>query len=231
MQPLVLQQAVGKGCPNRSEDVLAVQKRLEEIGVIAGHPPASEMTDFLVEGILAVQRHFMSHPDGRIDVGGRTMNFLSRWQKKPISPGVQLPGRLQEAWDLVDPLLPEGSYCSSGYRSADDQRRILHEFFEKSYRKQIIARYGEKRYDEVSANLLAHEKAVLEMVRGVGQAIAAPGASAHQQGRAIDVGGPSAIDNEQVEIIRLVARVHSGLFSGKVLKERNGCVHFEIVEG
>jgi hypothetical protein len=66
-------------------------------------------------------------------------------------------------------------------------------------------------------------------VHGVGQQIAAPGKSMHQRGKAIDVGGPDAIDQAQVDIIKLVARAHPDLFSGKVLKERNGCVHFEIL--
>lgn len=101
-------------------------------------------------------------------------------------------------------------------------------FFLNTYRVQIIAKYGQQQYDAVKANLLANETKVLEMVRGVGQAIAAPGASMHQRGKAIDIGGPSAIDNKQVEVVKLVARAHSDLLSGKVLKERNGCVHFEI---
>ena len=79
----------------------------------------------------------------------------------------------------------------------------------------------------MNADLLANEAKVLTMVRGVGQYIAAPGKSAHQLGKAIDVGGPS--DNKQVEIIRLVWRAHPRLFSGRVLKEKNGCVHFEIL--
>ena len=51
------------------------------------------------------------------------------------------------------------------------------------------------------------------MVRGVGQAIATPGRSAHQQGKAIDICGPSSIDNKQVEIVRLVARARPTLLS------------------
>jgi hypothetical protein len=65
-------------------------------------------------------------------------------------------------------------------------------------------------------------------VRGVGQAIAKPGTSAHQKGKAIDIGGPSNIDNEQVRIVRIVAKANPHILSGFVLKERNGCVHFEI---
>ena len=129
----------------------------------------------------------------------------------------------------MDPLLPEGSYCSSGYRSAEDQRRILHNFFLNTFKIQIIGKYGQQAYGSARSNLAANESKILEMVHGVGQAIAAPGSSMHQKGKAIDIGGPSTIDNKQVEVVQLVAKAHPDLLSGKVLKERNGCVHFEIV--
>lgn len=228
MSILILQQAVGKNCPNRPDDVKAIHKRLMDIGKIPCYVCTGAFDDTILQGIIEVQRHFMLTPDGVISVGGRTQGFLANWKNKPISPGVQLPGRLREAWDWVDPLLPEGSYCTSGYRSADEQRRILHNFFLNTYRIQIIAKYGQQQYDAVKANLLANESKVLEMVRGVGQAIAAPGSSMHQKSKAIDIGGPSAIDNKQVEVVNLVAKAHLDLLSGKVLKERNGCVHFEI---
>jgi hypothetical protein len=128
----------------------------------------------------------------------------------------------------VNPLLPEGSYCSSGFRSAEDQRRILHKFFNVTYRSAIISKYGQAAYDRAAVDLRRNEASVLTMVRGVGQAIAAPGRSMHQQGKAVDIGGPSEIDDQQVDVVLTVARAHPALFSGVVLKERNGCVHFEI---
>lgn len=157
------------------------------------------------------------------------MRFLRAWKIKPVSPGVNLNlGKLQRGWDLVNPLLPEGSYCSSGYRTADQQRRILYKFFQVKYKDEITQVYGKKKYDDVSRDLLKNEASVLEMVRGVGQDIAAPGTSMHQRGRAIDVGGPNHLDNEQIRIITLVARANPNILTGKVLKERNGCVHFEV---
>jgi hypothetical protein len=221
-------QAVGKNCPNLPQDVKAVHERLMEIAKISCYECNGSMDATLLEGIIDVQRHFARIPDGAISVGGQTQAFLSSWKEKPVSPGVQLPGRLKEAWDWVNPVLPEGSYCSSGFRSADEQRRILHNFYLNTYRSQIVAKYGQKKYDEVKSNLTRNEEDVLSMVRAIGQAIAAPGKSMHQQGKAVDIGGPSALDAKQVEVVTLVARAHPDLFSGKVLKERNGCVHFEI---
>ncbi len=221
-------QGVGRNAPNRPADVKAVHKGLMDIGMIPCYVSNGLIDDQLTKGIEALQRHFMFRPDLVISPGGVSLGYLSRWQIKSISPGVQLPGRLREAWDWVNPLLPEGSYCSSGYRSADEQRRILHKFYSMTYRALIVAKYTQKIYDEIAANLTANEQKVLEMVRGVGQAIAAPGASLHQQGKALDVGGPENIDQLQVEVVKVVARAQPALFSGKVIKERNGCVHFEI---
>ncbi|MEW6290750.1 MAG: hypothetical protein AB1545_12950 [Thermodesulfobacteriota bacterium] len=228
MGMFTITKAVGKHSPNLPQDVKAVAQKLMSIGKIPQGVCNGVFDQTILKGIIDTQRHWMQIPDGVISVGGRTQKFLDTWKIKSISPGVQLPGKLKEAWDLVNPLLPEGSYCSSGFRSAETQRKILHKFFLSEYRPQIIAKYTQRTYDAVSADLIANEQKVLDMVRGVGQAIAAPGKSAHQQSKAIDIGGPATIDQKQVEIVALVARAHPNLFSGKILKERNGCVHFEI---
>jgi hypothetical protein len=205
-----------------------VQKRLNEIGK-GPVPENGTLERNTIAAIRSVQDHFMMVPDGIISLGGNTLKFLNAWKEKPVSPGVNLSlGKLKKGWDLVNPILPEGSYCSSAYRSADDQRRILHKFFKGKYRDDIIEVYGQDRYDEVSQDLLKNEASVLEMVRNVGQAIAAPGTSMHQRARAIDVGGPDHLDNEQKRIILMVARANPNILTGKVLKERNGCVHFEV---
>jgi D-alanyl-D-alanine carboxypeptidase-like protein len=219
---------VGRGCVNSPEDVKAVHARLVEIGKIRSGVSKGTFDNQLSDGIISVQKHFMSHPDGMIDVNGSTHKVMSNWKVKPVSPGVSMSGRLKDAWDLVNPLLPDGSYCASAYRSADDQRRILHKYFNESLKTEIVAIYGKKKYEEVSADLLKHESEVVAMVRGAGQAIAPPGKSQHQLGKAIDVGGPSNIDHEQVRIIGMIARANPNLLSGYVIKERNGCVHFEI---
>jgi hypothetical protein len=135
------------------------------------------------------------------------------------------------AWDLLSPLLPDGSYCTSGYRSADDQRRVLHQLYRgRKLKPAIIKRYGQAKYDAVNRDLVKNEKQVLEMVRATGQKIATPGRSRHQFKKAIDVGGRGEVlDRRQVAAIKMVARANPDLFSGLVLKERNGCVHFELV--
>lgn len=229
MIPLLLTKPVGKNCPNVPQDVNALVKRLVAIGKLSpALLAATAMNPSIMKAIMDVQRHWMAMPDGIVSVQGRTHKYLQTWSCKPISVGVQLPGRLQEAWNWVNPLLPEGSYCSSGFRSAETQRKILQNFFVNTYKAAIVQKYSQKSYDAVAIDLLKNEVQVLEMVRGVGQAIAAPGKSAHQLGKAIDIGGPATIDQKQVETVQLVARAHPTLFSGKVLKERNGCVHFEI---
>jgi hypothetical protein len=226
---LLLKQAVGKKCPNRPEDVKALHRCLMDIGKIPCYPCNGVMDDRIMKGIIDVQKHFMQTPDGVISVNRTTHKILNNWSVKKISPGVQLPGKLKTAWDLVNPLLPAGSYCTSGYRSADHQRRILHRFFKTKYKAAIVRKYGQSSYDAALKDMIKNEDEILKMVRGVGQAIAKPGRSAHQRGKAIDVGGPSTIDNQQVSVIKKVARANPSILSGKVIKERNGCVHFEIL--
>ena len=225
---LFLRGRVGPGCVNYPDDVKSVHNRLMQIAKIPCYVCNGGMDDQIRKGILAVQRHFMLMPDGVIDVHGVTHKFLDAWSEKPVSPGVVFIGRLREAWDLVNPLLPARSFCTSAFRTVEEQRRILRKFYKETCKADIIAKYTQKKYDAVSADLLANESQVLEMVRGVGQAIAAPGKSPHQRGKAIDVGGPNFIDAEQVRVIKLVARAHWNLLTGHVLRERNGCVHFEI---
>jgi hypothetical protein len=182
----------------------------------------------LIMGIASVQDHFMMRPDGIISNGSQTHSFICKWKIKPVGKDVSLRGGLQTAWDLVNPLLPNGSYCSSGFRSIEHQRRILHDFYRNTWKSQIIKKYGQEAYSTVLADLEKNEAQVLKMVKGVGQAIAAPGKSKHQQGKALDIGGPPSIDQRQYDIVTLVARANPAIFSGVVLKERNGCVHFEI---
>lgn len=225
MANIILTGSVGRGGVNAERDVKAVQERLNMVEQVC-REVTTICNDEMVDAIIRFQRIFLIKPDGLINVQGTTIKLLNNWSIKPISPGVDLRGNLQKAWDLVNPLLPAGSYCSSGYRSAEEQRRILHKFFSNTYKAQIIAKYGVKEWQDAWDNKSTKEDRILEMVRGVGQAIATPGKSMHQQGKAVDIGGPN--DDEQVKIVKMVAKANPALFSGKVLKERNGCVHFEI---
>lgn len=225
---------IAKKDGNRTDEVRSVQTRLREIGKLT-EAVSGVCTSATIQAIRDFQDHFLLTPDGRIDPNGQSHRFLNAWSKKTISPGVQLPGNLTTAWDLVSPLLPAGSYCSSGFRSADQQRAILRSMY-TTLRTQIVAKSGQKTYDSVATNFDSTtgakrepwEDQMLAMVRATGQLIAKPGLSPHQRGKAFDVGGPAAIDNEQVRIAGIVARANPHIFSGKILKERNGCVHVEI---
>jgi len=228
MSTLVISKAVGQRSPNDPKDVKAVAAALIKIGKIDGRYASDGTLDKVVqEAINDTQWHWMANPDGIISVNGRTQKFINAWQIKQVSAGVVFNNRsLQEAWDLVNPILPRGSYCTSAYRSTERQRAILQAFFTGRYKAEIVRTYTQKVYDEVAKDMLANEAKIVEMVRSTRQAIAAPGTSMHERGKAIDLGGASPA--AQIEIVKLVAKAHSRLFSGKVLKERNGCVHFEI---
>lgn len=72
------------------------------------------------------------------------------------------------------------------------------------------------------------DKAMVKMVKGATkQAIAIPGNSNHQNGRAFDVGGLT--DAEQVRaLLWCHVEFSDSTQVTKILPERNGCVHFEF---
>ncbi len=229
MSKLVIGKAVGQKSPNDPKDVKAVAAALIGIGKIDSTYVSDGTLDKVVqEAINDTQQHWMKTPDGVISVNGATQKYINAWQIKSVGANVSFNSypSLQKAWDLVNPILPSGSRCTSAYRSTEKQRAILQEFFTKTYKAEIVKKYTQKTYDDVAKDLLANEAKVVEMVRGIGQAIAAPGTSMHEKGKAIDLGG--AAPAKQIEIVKLVAKANSDLFSGKVIQERNGCVHFEI---
>lgn len=185
------------------------------------------LDDMILDWIFQFQSLFMRAPDGLVVPGGTTAKFLAGWSVSAIEPGVVWQGRLKEAWLRVSPLLPPHSRCTSAYRSADDQKRIIDRMFLTTYAAELRGRLG-ARYAAIAA--LAGDVRYASMVtelRAIGQAVAMPGRSPHKRGKAFDIGGPG--DAEQVRVCRMVAAANSMLFSGRILRERNGCVHVEIV--
>lgn len=227
MQLFRIDHAVGRNCPNEEADVAAVAAALMNINKIPhSYRSNGSYDDLIDQGIVSTQNHWMLSPNAVISPGGLTQNYIENWTIKPINYGVKLPGDLRTAWDMVNPLLPQGSFCVSGLRTIEDQRRILHEFFLRTYKHKIVQKIGRVAYDELNDDLLANEARVLELVRGCGQRIATPGSSRHQLGKAVDIGGEHRL--RRADITRTVARANPQLFSGIVRLEANGIVHFEI---
>jgi len=249
LSPLFLSAGIGVGAPNKPEDVKALQGRLQYVrdqskvnrvplrrpdyaglggrGEVSRVPNGS-CDEITVGWIKEFQSIFMKMPDGVISPGGTTNKFLSSWGIRPVNSGVNWIGQLETAWLLVSPLLPDGSKCTSAYRSIDDQKRIIDNMFQNTYAAELKGKLG-ARYDTILASTGdARYRSMVTELRAVGQAVAMPGSSPHQFGKAIDIGGPSTIDNEQVRIAKMVGTANNALFSGKILKERNGCVHVEI---
>jgi hypothetical protein len=249
LSPLFIGAAVGVGAPNRAHDVTAVQQRLQYIrdqstrnriplrrpdyaglgsrGEIS-RMPSGVCDDITIGWIKEFQSIFLRTPDGVISPGGTTNKFLSTWGIRPVASDVTWMGRLETAWLLLSPLLPDGSKCESAYRTADDQRRIIDRMFQSRYADELKRKLG-ARYDTILASTGdARYGSMVTELRAVGQSVAMPGRSPHQRGKAIDIGGPSTIDAEQVRIARMVGNANGTLFSGHILKERNGCVHVEI---
>ena len=167
----------------------------------------------------------MLRPDAVITVGGQTQTFIQAWSIKPIKQGVTLTVAQRTAWDLVNPLYPPG-YCNSGIRSIDEQRDLLHSNFLKIRKSEILELIDKKEYEELSKDLVANEARVVALVNQSGQAIAAPGHSEHELGKAIDTNGAQPLRREAVA--RMVARANPQIFTGYVLNEKNGCTPIEI---
>jgi hypothetical protein len=150
--------AVGLKAPSDKNDVTFIQRRLIEIKKLKKPAPTGSMDDATLEAIWDFQDHFMLTPDGVISPNGPSVRFLNSWSEKTIGHGVNLSvGKLREAWNLVNPLLPSHSYCSSGFRSADEQRRLLQGRF-KTFKNEIVAKYGAQKYDASAQDLLKNEK-------------------------------------------------------------------------
>ena len=143
MIALKIGQPVGINQSNQSQDVISVARALVHIGKIPlTYISKGEFDNTILMGITDTQSHWMAKPDGVITCSGRTIEFIRNWSIKPIDGNVLLPGRLREAWNIVNPLLPAGSKCTSGYRDASQQRRILHDFFRVTVKADIIKEYS-----------------------------------------------------------------------------------------
>ena len=112
---MTLHRAVGVNCPNLKTDVVLLQKRLIQIKKSRQASPSGELDEETFIAITSVQRHFMRCPDGIVSPEGWTLKYLNRWSPKKVAATANIGNaRLRQAWCLVSPLLPIGSYYSSG---------------------------------------------------------------------------------------------------------------------
>ena len=74
--------SVGQGGINHADDVRTVYELFNKI-LPAPLPVSGQVTDALLQAVLDFQRGFLSHPDGRIDVNGRTWRELSAAAERP----------------------------------------------------------------------------------------------------------------------------------------------------
>jgi peptidoglycan/xylan/chitin deacetylase (PgdA/CDA1 family) len=74
--------SVGQGGINNAEDVRTVYELFNKI-LSTALPVSSQVTDALLQAVLDFQKGFLSHPDGRIDVNGRTWRELTAAAERP----------------------------------------------------------------------------------------------------------------------------------------------------
>jgi peptidoglycan-N-acetylglucosamine deacetylase len=74
--------SVGQGGINHTEDLRTVYALFNKI-LSAPLPVSDQVSDALLQAIINFQKNFLSHPDGRIDVGGRTWRELTAAAARP----------------------------------------------------------------------------------------------------------------------------------------------------
>lgn len=140
--------------------------------------------------------------------------------------------KIEEVWSIVSPFLPADSYMTSGYRTSQDQRDILHNWFNTKYKDEIIDEHSEeewKKYKNMQGNndAVADPKMCKMILEATGQLIAVPGTSKHQTGQAIDIGGKADVDQIK-SLLWCHVEFYTDNIITKILPERNKCLHFEF---
>ena len=74
--------SVGQGGVNHAEDIRTIYALFNTILPVS-LPLSDQVSDELIQAIINFQKTFLSHPDGRIDVGGRTWRELTAAAAKP----------------------------------------------------------------------------------------------------------------------------------------------------
>ncbi len=194
-------------------------------------------------------------PDGLISKGGNTEKKLfaddakkyvapTKGAVKPLQSDVTTKksnatgdakiywDRIESVWNTVSPYLPAGSKMTSGFRSPADQRAILHNWYNSKYKAKIIAKYNQAEWqkykDMQGSNDAVADPKMCSMVKGATkQLIAVPGRSAHQRGKALDVGGQADVEQAKTLLWCHVNFESDGVVT-KILPERNGCMHIEF---
>jgi peptidoglycan/xylan/chitin deacetylase (PgdA/CDA1 family) len=103
--PVVLHGSVGEGGENRPEDVRQVCTLFKKI-LPASLPETASCSPELIKAIKNFQQSFLSHPDGRIDVGGTT------WKKLAAAAGAQVSEEKKVLLSFDDGPLPENALNS-----------------------------------------------------------------------------------------------------------------------
>ncbi|WLE95543.1 MAG: polysaccharide deacetylase family protein [Candidatus Electrothrix communis] len=80
--------SVGENGRNRSDDVQVVYVLFNKI-LSTPLPVSDQVTDALLQAIRDFQQGFLSRPDGRIDVGGRTWRELTAAAERPEREGME----------------------------------------------------------------------------------------------------------------------------------------------
>ena len=213
---------------------------LEEVADIVGHEPATLKNQYLdpdlVEKYEVKKKAYLSVrakllpadelwlqslelkiPGGLSVQKTLTPISLDQRQSAGISKNVKLNTLTHDAWRMLEPFLPSGAKMTSGFRTSEDQKRIIYNLWFKAGLNERDQGFGD------------YMLAMPSKLRELGYSVSSPVTESpytHLKGNSFDISGAN-LD----EISRSVAKASNSGLPIKlipVIEEINNCVHVNI---
>ena len=141
-----------------------------------------------------------------------------------IKPNVKLNDLLLNAWKTLQPFLPPGAVMTSGFRTEEDQKRIINHFWQKATGKPIP--------DHLKKDNRVWRQAARILTRHHGYVVGPPWTNskyAHLKGTALDISGANLYDlAEAVEMVSASSKLPVK-FRKPIVEQGNNCIHVGVV--
>jgi hypothetical protein len=134
-----------------------------------------------------------------------------------INPGVKLNTLIYDAWRMLQPFLPRSARMTSGFRTPDDQKRILEMWWSRAGFTRNDPGFGDYMY-AMPAKLRERNYIVGPIVTN------AP--YAHLKGSSLDISGANLYDI--VDAVKEASNSGLPITLVPLVEEMNNCVHVNI---
>ncbi|NUN13006.1 MAG: peptidoglycan-binding protein [Myxococcales bacterium] len=242
-----LQGSVGAGGKNLTGDIFLVQQQLSDRGISVGKIDG-KIGSKTIGAIERFQSTFMTHPDGRIDVGGNTQKKLfaskdpvnlsspkteSTTTTKETTPkkadtkpeSVTTPGDLSRVRSGVKltPALVAGIRTVSPYLPSPTV--VTSGLRSDEDQAALIHRYFQQKGGPAT---IKDVEARRQWLLGKGMKIARVGSSLHRTGLAFDLSGGSLSAIQSGVLKCAKEKTGEFKFSRTIFERANNCVHVEL---